>query len=224
MTEKPKRNQSVSIVLLLTIVGLTLAGMGGVFFLSVFDPCGEAGCGGRGPGSATPSDFTGITTIEPAQDVADFTLTDQNGDSVSLSKLRGKPTLIFFGFTHCPDLCPTTLIEYRKIYETVGEDQVNFVFVSVDGGRDTPEVLKQYFETNRVPYVIGLTDRDLETVLKAGAPFNLVAEHGPMYESGIYDVTHTSSIFVLNTEGQLVAKYAYGTLLENMIKDVRGRL
>jgi len=223
MTEKPKNNQSVSIVLLLTIAGLTLAALGVIFFLSVFDPCGEAGCDGPGPARATPSDFTGITAIEPAQDVADFTLTDQNGESVSLSELRGKPTLIFFGFTHCPDLCPTTLIEYRKIYETVGKDQVNFVFVSVDGSRDTPDVLKQYFETSRVPYVIGLTG-DLDVVLKAGAPFNLVAEHGPMYESGIYDVTHTSSIFILNREGQLVAKYAYGTLLDVMIEDVRTRL
>ena len=218
MTQKPKNKQGISVVLVVVVLVVTLIGIGLAVLASKIGQLH-----GIGPVSSTGSDFTGITPIEPAQDVADFTLTDQNGEAMSLSELRGKPSLVFFGFTHCPDLCPATLGQYREIYETVGEDKLNLVFVSVDGERDTPEVLKQYFETSRVPYVIGLTD-ELETVLKAGEPFGLVAEHGPMDQSHNYDVIHTSSMFVLNAEGQLVAKYAYGTLLNDMIEDIQMRV
>jgi protein SCO1 len=219
MTEKPKNDSSKSSLLFIFVI-VAIAGAIGLAVLA----SQIVGRQGTGPvANATLTDFTGITAIEPAQEVANFTLTDQNGDPMSLSDMRGKPTLLFFGFTHCPDLCPTTLIEYREIYEAIGEDRVNFVFVSVDGERDTPEVIKAYLEKQQVPYVIGLTG-DLETVLQAGAPFGLVAEQGPKDEAGNYDMIHTSSIFFINREGQLVAKYAYGTLIDEIIKDVEARL
>jgi protein SCO1 len=219
MTEKTKNDQSKSTLLVVLVIVVVTGAIGLAVFASRI---GELQ--GTGPvANATLTDFTGITPIEPAQEVADFTLTDQNGEPMSLSDMHGKPTLIFFGFTHCPDLCPTTLSEYRQIYEAIGEDMVNLVFISIDGARDTPEVIKAYLEAKNVPYVIGLTG-DLETVLQAGAPFGLVAEQGPKDEAGNYDMIHTSSVFFLNREGQLVAKYAYGTLLNTMIDDIRSRL
>ena len=218
MTEKTKNEQSNKMLLFLAVIIVVVGAIGIVFLAS---RVGEMQ--GTGPvANATLTDFTGVTEIESAP-VADFTLTDQNGDPMRLSDMAGKPTMVFFGFTHCPDLCPTTLGEYRQIYEKIGEDRVNFVFVSVDGERDTPEVIKQYLEAKLVPYVIGLTG-DLNTVLNAGAPFGLVAEHGPKDENGNYDVIHTSSIFFIDREGQLVAKYAYGTPIETMIEDVEARL
>jgi protein SCO1 len=94
----------------------------------------------------TPDDqYNGITAIEPPVAMPNFTLTNQHGEPISLSDLSGKPVLITFGFTHCPDVCPITLGEMRNIHEVLA-DNIHYVFVSVDGERDTPEVLRDYFE------------------------------------------------------------------------------
>jgi protein SCO1/2 len=157
--------------------------------------------------------YTGKTPIDPPQDMPDFTLTNQDGEATSLSDLQGKPTLIFFGFTNCPDVCPTTISDFRIIQRNLGEDgdQVNFVFISVDGNRDTPDVLKEYFSTRGVESgFVGLTG-DPEAVREIGEAYGVVFEYGEPNENGAYDVSHTPSVFLLNAAGEWVAEFALGT-------------
>ena len=103
----------------------------------------------------------GKTTPHPAAEApfgAPFTLTDHNGDAVSEAIFRGRPAAVMFGFTSCPDICPTTLAEmdsWSKALGSAGKD-LRFVFVSVDPERDTPAVLKDYLSAFDVP-VIGIT-------------------------------------------------------------------
>jgi protein SCO1/2 len=217
MTDKVKRGSSSTIVLITALVVMTIVGIAAVVLFSQFAPCMSANCA-----APTPSDFTGVTVLDIPVEVPDFTMTNQDGKPTSLSDLRGKPTLIFFGFTHCPDVCPNTLIEFREVHETIG-DKVNYVFISIDGARDTPEAMKARIETSNVPFVVGLTDTP-EAVLKAGAPFNLVVEADPPDENGSYDIAHTASVFLLNADGQWIAKYAYGTLASTIIEDLQGRV
>ena len=84
--------------------------------------------------------------IDPPIAAPDFTLTQANGEEFQLSEQRGKVVLIFFGYTFCPDVCPTTLAEYKVIHEELGEaaEQVEFVYITVDPERDTPEVIDRY--------------------------------------------------------------------------------
>ncbi len=87
-----------------------------------------------------------------------FSLTDQNGRPITEAALKGKPTLIFFGFTHCPDVCPTALFEMSEIFNALGPDagKAQAFFVSVDPERDTPDVLKSYVSSFS-PQIVGLS-------------------------------------------------------------------
>src|SRR6185436_7344381 len=88
-----------------------------------------------------------------------FQLVDQRGQRFTDQELKGKPHLVFFGFTHCPDICPTTLFETSEILRALGKDadRVGAVFVTVDPERDTPPVLKDYL-SNHHPHIVALTD------------------------------------------------------------------
>lgn len=216
MSEKPKQGSSSTFILLGVVITITLLGIFGVVFVA-----GQSGLRG-GAAAPTLTDFNGITAIDP-QEVPDFTLTNQDGAPTKLSDLRGKPTLIFFGFTNCPDICPTTLSQYKQIHEALGDGAVNLVFISIDGERDTPEALKARLEKSQTPYVVALTAAP-DVVLKAGAPFNVVAEPGEKDANGNYNIAHTASLFLLNKDGQWVAKYAYGTVVDVMIEDLKTRL
>ncbi|HSR30941.1 MAG TPA: SCO family protein, partial [Anaerolineae bacterium] len=101
--------------------------------------------------------FRGTVLDEPV-DVADFALTDENGGVFRLSDQQGNVVLLFFGYTSCPDVCPTTLATWRKIHEALGEDaeRVRFVFVTVDPERDTAERLGMHVNAFN-PDFIGLT-------------------------------------------------------------------
>jgi len=96
--------------------------------------------------AGTPS-FRG-TVLDPPQAVQDFTLTDQNGQPFRLSDQKGNVVLLLFGYTFCPDVCPTTLGTWKRVYEALGADakNVRFVFVTVDPDCDKPERLKQHVE------------------------------------------------------------------------------
>lgn len=156
----------------------------------------------------------GVTAINPPVDVPDFTLTDEHNNSISLSKLNGKPTLLFFGYTHCPDFCPTTLVAYQRIRAALGDKgaQLQFVFVSVDGTRDTPQVIEDYLNTRGVSdFVIGLTGLESK-VQEVGKPFGLFFEHTPGTTSTTdYGVDHSTQMFLLDQQGKLRAVYSFGT-------------
>lgn len=162
--------------------------------------------------------------IDPPKDLPDFTLTNQNGDALSLSDLRGEPVLLFFGFTHCPDVCPTTMAEFRQIKRDLGDggDNVQFVLVSVDGSRDTPETLKEYVGQFD-PEFIGLTG-DEDYVREIGLDyflfFNRAATEGTPSAAG-YQVDHTSYSYLIDAEGRLRTIYPFQALRQTIVEDLR---
>ena len=174
----------------------------------------------------TDYNFTGKTAVEPALAMPDFTLTSQDDEATRLSDLRGKPTLLFFGFTNCPDVCPTTMSDFRSIQRSLGDDsdQVNFVFISVDGSRDTPDVLRDFFRVRGIEAgFYGLTG-DPEKVRRIGADYGVVFEYDEPNASGAYNVSHTPSVFLLNANGEWVAEYAFGTDPTTLEADLRAML
>lgn len=166
----------------------------------------------------------GAAVVEPPHRLQNFTLTSQSGEPISLSDLRGRAVLMFFGYTHCPDVCPTTLADYTRVKQALGRDagKVAFVFISVDGRRDTPDVLAQYlgqFDAN----FIGMTG-DETTLRRIGTEYGLLFQHetsslGGKHEhheeqdldARNYFVQHTSPSFLVDADGYLRMMYFYGT-------------
>lgn len=135
-----------------------------------------------------------------------FRLIDQNGQSVSEADLKGQPSLIFFGFTHCPDVCPTTLFEVSEILGKMGEDakRVNALFVTVDPERDTPEKLKDYLSSFH-PRLRGLTG-DAAAVAAIEKAYRVYSKKVPL-EGGGYTMDHTSLVYLMDRDGRFVAPF-----------------
>ncbi|NML05621.1 SCO family protein [Sphingomonas sp. G-3-2-10] len=132
-----------------------------------------------------------------------FTMTDQNGRTVTEKTLRGRPYAIFFGFTRCPDVCPTTLTRMAQLRKALGADGMKFdiIFVSVDPQHDTREGIREYLGLFDTP-IIGLsgTAEQLAGIVKA---FHVFYEKVPV-EGGDYTIDHTASIFLMDREGRFV--------------------
>lgn len=165
--------------------------------------------------------FDGTTAIDPPLEMPDFTLTNQNDDATSLSDLRGKYVLLTFGYTHCPDVCPLTLNEFRGIRESLGEqaDLVEFMFISVDGKRDTPAVIKQYFETRKLDGFIGLTGEESD-LHELGTDYGLFFDVGANTSKGGYLVNHTAGSYLLDPEGRWIMRYQFGVLPSMIVDDL----
>lgn len=144
-----------------------------------------------------------------------FELVDQDGAVVTEAKYLGKPSAWFYGFTHCPDVCPTALAEMSAILEALGPDadKVQVVFVSVDPERDTPEIMKDYVEYFD-PRIDGLTG-SLEGVSAMAKDRCIFFEKVPM-EGGDYQMEHQASIQLVDAQGQF-----FGTLVSEESFDVR---
>lgn len=174
-----------------------------------------AACGPSGPS------FRGSVLNEPVS-VPDFALTDQNGQTFRLSDQRGSAVLLFFGYTQCPDVCPTTLATWRQVHEALGDDaaRVRFAFVTVDPERDTPERLGLHVNAFN-PDFIGLTgtQEDLEAVYKV---FDIIYEKDTSSGSAAgYLVNHTATAFLLGPEGQWRLREKYGTPAEDIAHDIQ---
>ena len=133
-----------------------------------------------------------------------FTLTGTDGQPFSSGKLNGKPAAVFFGFTHCPDVCPTTIARLARLRRDLGkgEEALSIVFISVDPERDTPAELGNYMRLYDTP-VIGLTGTpgQIEQVKKQFGVFSRKVEQ----PGGSYSVDHTASVILLDRNGQFVA-------------------
>ncbi len=165
--------------------------------------------------------FRGSVLEEPVA-VPDFTLTDQNGQPFHLSDQQGKVVLLFFGYTSCPDVCPTTLATWRKVHQALGADadQVRFVFVTVDPERDTAERLGLHVEAFN-PDFIGLTGspEDLDAVYQV---FDVYYEKDTSSGSALgYLISHTATTFVLDTEGNWRLRETYGTEVDDLVYDIQ---
>jgi protein SCO1/2 len=146
----------------------------------------------------------GVTA--PAAIGGPFQLTDQAGQSITEKNLRGKPTLIFFGFTHCPDVCPTSLFEISELLRAMGgdADRVNAWFISVDPERDTSAAMKDYLSSFD-PHLKGLTG-DADAVAKVISGFRVYARKVPL-KDGDYTMDHTALIYLMDRDGKFVAPF-----------------
>jgi protein SCO1 len=135
-----------------------------------------------------------------------FHLEDQNGKPVSDQDMKGRPFLVFFGFTHCPDICPTTLFDMSQVLRTLGPDadRTGALFITVDPERDTPAVLKDYL-SNFDPHLRGLTGDPaaVEAALKA---YRVYAKKVPL-DGDNYTMDHTAIVYLMDKDGHFVAPF-----------------
>jgi protein SCO1/2 len=135
-----------------------------------------------------------------------FHLIDQNGKPVSDADLKGKWQLVFFGYTHCPDTCPTALNEIALALDQLGvkRGEVEIVFITVDPERDTPDVLKSYVQSFDAP-IIALTGSP-DAVAQAAKAYRVFYAKHPRGD-GDYDMDHSAVIYVMNPEGRFTATF-----------------
>jgi len=157
----------------------------------------------RGP-SFRSTDITGADFGQ------DLQLVDHNGQPRSLGDFRGKVIVVFFGFTHCPDVCPTTLAELARALEKLGADgdRVQVLMVTVDPERDTPGVLKQYV-TALDPRFLGLTG-DADAIARTAREFKVFYQKSPGATPEAYSVDHSSGSYVFDPQGRLRLLVTYG--------------
>ena len=158
--------------------------------------------------------------IDPPAKAADFALTDQNGNSFRLSEQRGKIVLIFFGYTNCPDVCPTTLAEFKKIKAALGDQaaDVRFVFITVDPERDTQQRMQSYLTAFDSDFT-GLTGDSaaLEAVWKS---YGVFIERKDVGSASGYLVDHSARTYLIDLQGNWRLNYPFGMETEKISQDI----
>jgi protein SCO1/2 len=171
--------------------------------------------------------------IDPAAPAADFTLTDQHGQTFRLGDQRGDVVLLFFGYTNCPDECPATMANFKQIKTALGDkaSRVRFVMVTVDPQRDASQQLGEFMDKFD-PSFIGLTGTlpQLQTVWKdywvsettSSDSGQATAEPGHAHDAGTasYQVGHSTYVYAIDVNGDLRLTYALGTDSQLMAQDV----
>lgn len=150
------------------------------------------------------------TDITGANFGKDFQLTDHNGKARSLADFKGKLVVLFFGFTHCPDVCPTTLAELALVMKQLGEDakKVQVLFVTVDPERDTPQLLARYVPSFD-PGFLGLYG-ELDATAKTAKEFKVVHEKVAGSSPENYTMNHSAGTYVFDQSGKLRLFISYG--------------
>jgi protein SCO1/2 len=135
-----------------------------------------------------------------------FTLVSQSGSKVSDKDFAGAPFLVFFGFTHCPDVCPTTLYETSEVLRALGTsaDKLKVAFITVDPERDTPEALKNYLSSFD-PRIVGLTgsQEEIDRVTRA---YRAYYRKVPL-KDGNYTMDHTALVYLMDKRGNFVGSF-----------------
>ncbi|MDH3789565.1 MAG: SCO family protein [Xanthomonadales bacterium] len=192
--KKNSKNPQTRLILLAILVG-SISALAGISFWKVM----------QGPPQA--SDATLLLLPEPRV-IADFSLVDDDGQPFSLERLKGQWSLLFFGFTHCPDVCPSALYDLAQVRKTLARNDpektnnLQVLFVSVDPERDTPRQLNQYVNYFD-PEFIGVTGPEAQLApltLQLGIAYR-IEDHEPGSQQ--YNVDHSASILLMNPDGQL---------------------
>ncbi|MBI5650929.1 MAG: SCO family protein [Chloroflexi bacterium] len=151
----------------------------------------------------------------------DFSLTDQDGKKFNLKDIRGNVVLLFFVYKNCPDVCPTTLAEFKKIRAELGTraQRVRFVFITIDPERDTLDHLRGYLSIFD-PAILGLsgTETELDPVWKSYGVYRAKRDVG---SAAGYLMDHSSRTYVIDRRGNLRVTFAYGTEVRDIVADVR---
>jgi protein SCO1/2 len=160
---------------------------------------------------------------KPSSVGGSFELINQDGKTVTDADFRGEPLLVFFGFTHCPDICPTTLFEVSEVFNRLGKDaeKVNAIFVTVDPERDTPEKLKLYLSSfhPRISALSG-SEAQVEAIKKA---YYVYAKRVPL-DGGGYTMDHTSIVYLMDKQGKFIAPFNLKRDADAAAADLRRRL
>jgi protein SCO1 len=169
-------------------------------------------------GSATLVNAQASGSLGPA-----FELTDHNGRPFSSAALAGQTYAVFFGFTHCPDVCPTTLLEMSNALQRLGADadRLRIVFVTVDPERDTPEQLRQYLDSFD-PRIIGLTgsEQQIAAVAKGWNAFHNKIPEG----DGTYTVVHSAYVYLMDRNNRLVGTMGFQDTEHEQVAKLRALL
>lgn len=160
--------------------------------------------------------------LDPPIPAPDFSLTQANGETFTLSAQKEKVVLLFFGYTYCPDVCPTTLADLAQVMKRLGRqsERVRVVFISVDPQRDTPERAQSYAAAFD-PSFIGLsgTEADLQPVWNAYGVYRLVRDSES--RGSDYLVDHSARVYLIDGKGNLRLTYSFGTPVEDLENDLR---
>ena len=199
----PTRSSQRFLILAAILAGLVVLGTGGFLALTLREgPRGVAG-------SALASAIGGP-----------FQLTDQNGKTVTDADLKGKWSLVYFGYTHCPDACPTALNDIAVALSDLGpkSDAVRPVFITVDPERDTPQALKEYVTAFDAP-ILALTGT-AEQVAKAAKEYRVYYAKHPE-PGGDYSMDHSSVIYVMDPQGRFTASFTHESAPEQIAERLK---
>jgi protein SCO1/2 len=192
------RSSHIALVLSAFLAGLAI-------FLGVF----LYATGQMGGGAPGPSAIGGP-----------FALIDQNGKAITDEDMKGRPSLVFFGYTHCPDVCPTTLFDMSELMRALGPDagRVNALFVTVDPERDTAAAMKDYLSSFD-PHLRGATG-DQKSIDAVEKGYRVYAKKVPT-DKGDYSMDHTALIYLMDKQGHFVAPFKLNGKPEEAAAELR---
>ncbi|EJL88665.1 SCO1/SenC/PrrC protein [Herbaspirillum sp. CF444] len=161
---------------------------------------------------------TDVTGLEYAKD---FALTDHNGKPRTLADFKGKAVVMFFGYTQCPDVCPTTMAEMANVMKELGPqaDKVQVLFVTVDPARDTPQILSQYVPAFDKRF-LGLYGDEAATA-KVAKEFKVFYQKVPGKTPGSYTMDHTAGSYVFDPQGHIRLFVKHGQGAEPIVHDLK---
>jgi protein SCO1 len=161
------------------------------------------------------------TDITGAEFAREFSLTDHNGQARTLADFKGKAVVVFFGFTQCPDVCPTTLAEMTEAVKQLGADgnKLQVLFITIDPERDTPELLKKYVPAFH-PSFLGLTG-NAEAIAKVAKEFKVFYQKSPGKTPGSYTMDHTANSYVFDLQGRVRLVVKHGLGAEPLVQDLK---
>jgi protein SCO1/2 len=170
-------------------------------------------------GCDSPLKFDGVA-VDPPRPMSSFAFARADGSAFTTTPERGRPMVLFFGYTRCPDVCPTTLADWKRAKAQLGEQasRVRWVFVSVDPERDTPAVAQRYATQYDATFV-GLSG-DPMTTANIMQAFGIAAAKEDTPTASGYLVSHSSQVFLVDDTGALVALYPFGTRWEALAADL----
>lgn len=170
---------------------------------------------------APPAGLRGAAYDEPFPPAPEIELTRENGSKFRLSEMRGNVVLLFFGYTACPDVCPTTMAELKTAVDELGEEKakhVKVVFVTVDPQRDSPERLQEYLNHFHKDF-IGLTGTEPELAKVWGA-YGIFREITDAESAAGYGVDHTARVTLIDINGNLRTSFGLDTPVDDIVHDV----
>ena len=149
-----------------------------------------------------------------------FSLTDQNGRTVTDQDLKGKPFLVFFGFTNCPDICPTTMFEISEVLKKLGPeaDRTRALFITVDPERDTPAALKDYVSSFD-PHIIALTGTP-EAIAAVAKAYRAYYRRVPAKDGG-YTMDHLALVYLMGKDGRFVSRFKLDRPIDASVAELR---